>query len=251
MSDRDATLMHMVQHAPLMEFPSHIRGKNADVAIFADRIEWILKTSKSATAALVTGGASLLVPRRQKGREMIAMRAISSVVTRRDGLINSWVSVVAGGNTIDFRVPHARAAEVAELMNHLIVTGGQPPAGYGQPAPATPVVHQTPAQPPPQHAPTAEPPATSDVGAELTRLADLRDRGVLTDDEFAEQKRRLLGGPQQPAPTGPAGPAPTVAPQAPAGWHPDPTGRNQLRWYDGQRWTNDVHNDGHTANDPL
>lgn len=33
--------------------------------------------------------------------------------------------------------------------------------------------------------------ATS-VGEELTRLADLRDRGVLTDDEFEQQKRILL-----------------------------------------------------------
>ena len=28
--------------------------------------------------------------------------------------------------------------------------------------------------------------------AELERLADLRDRGALTDDEFREQKRKLL-----------------------------------------------------------
>lgn len=38
------------------------------------------------------------------------------------------------------------------------------------------------------------------VGEELTRLADLRDRGVLTDGEFEAQKIRLLGGdaPVQP-----------------------------------------------------
>lgn len=34
---------------------------------------------------------------------------------------------------------------------------------------------------------------TKDVAEELGRLADLRDRGVLTEDEFAEQKQRLLG----------------------------------------------------------
>ncbi len=36
-------------------------------------------------------------------------------------------------------------------------------------------------------------PATPNVAEELTRLADLRDRGVLTDGEFALQKARLLG----------------------------------------------------------
>jgi hypothetical protein len=30
--------------------------------------------------------------------------------------------------------------------------------------------------------------------AQLAKLADLRDGGVLSDDEFREQKRRILGG---------------------------------------------------------
>jgi hypothetical protein len=43
-------------------------------------------------------------------------------------------------------------------------------------------------------APTAEPPeATRDPVEELTKLADLRDRGVLSDEEFEQQKRRILG----------------------------------------------------------
>ena len=33
--------------------------------------------------------------------------------------------------------------------------------------------------------------ATADA---LTKLADLRDRGVLTNDEFEAQKKKLLGG---------------------------------------------------------
>lgn len=35
-------------------------------------------------------------------------------------------------------------------------------------------------------------PITS-IAAELRELADLRHAGILTDDEFTEQKRRLLG----------------------------------------------------------
>jgi hypothetical protein len=32
-----------------------------------------------------------------------------------------------------------------------------------------------------------------DIAEQLERLADLRDRGVLTDAEFEDQKQRLLG----------------------------------------------------------
>ena len=49
----------------------------------------------------------------------------------------------------------------------------------------------------------------------------------------------------------PAAAAPMAA-QAPAGaWHPDPAGRHQLRWWDGQRWTDAVSDDGATSTDPL
>jgi membrane protease subunit (stomatin/prohibitin family) len=36
-------------------------------------------------------------------------------------------------------------------------------------------------------------PATTDVTAELQKLADLHKQGVLTDDEFAAMKKKLLG----------------------------------------------------------
>jgi hypothetical protein len=38
--------------------------------------------------------------------------------------------------------------------------------------------------------PTASPSTTG----ELERLAELRNKGVLTEDEFQSQKKRILGG---------------------------------------------------------
>ena len=39
---------------------------------------------------------------------------------------------------------------------------------------------------------------------------------------------------------------------APAGaWHPDPSGRHQLRWYDGVRWTDSVSDAGQVGTDRL
>jgi len=54
--------------------------------------------------------------------------------------------------------------------------------------------------PPPQYAPPPPPAAEGggggqdDVLDQLRQLGELRTAGVLTDQEFADQKRRILGG---------------------------------------------------------
>jgi uncharacterized protein YxjI len=51
--------------------------------------------------------------------------------------------------------------------------------------------------------------------------------------------------------TTPAAPA-TVEPSAhPPAWHPDPQGRHQLRWWDGQQWTDHVSSNGVSSTDPV
>jgi Short C-terminal domain len=45
-----------------------------------------------------------------------------------------------------------------------------------------------------QPAPAAPAPAAPDPIAQLKDLADLKAQGVLTDEEFAAQKARILGG---------------------------------------------------------
>jgi hypothetical protein len=42
-----------------------------------------------------------------------------------------------------------------------------------------------------------------------------------------------------------------VQPTIPAGWHADPTGRNDQRWWDGQAWTAYAVRAGAQVNDPL
>lgn len=37
----------------------------------------------------------------------------------------------------------------------------------------------------------------------------------------------------------------------PAAWHPDPTGRHELRYWDGSSWTDHVADNGEVGNDPL
>jgi uncharacterized protein YxjI len=43
--------------------------------------------------------------------------------------------------------------------------------------------------------------------------------------------------------------APTAPPEHPAGWHPDPFGRHESRWWDGSRWTEHVVSYGRQAVD--
>jgi hypothetical protein len=159
---------------PLMEFSSHIEGRNAKVAVYEDRIEWRQgwRPAGGATAAVLTMGASLAVPGR-RNTNMIPIRQIQGVTTKRAGLWTA-VKVVTGADTIEFRVSKAEAEQIKATLTQLMLGGG---------APAPP--------PAPAAAPAAPAPAL--VADELAKLVQLRDAGALTDEEFAAQKARLLG----------------------------------------------------------
>jgi hypothetical protein len=49
------------------------------------------------------------------------------------------------------------------------------------------------AAPPPAPAPAAAPAAADDLSAQINHLADLNRQGILTDEEFAAAKAKLLG----------------------------------------------------------
>lgn len=98
----------MSERTPL-SFKSHIDGKNADVTIHEDRIEWALEASR------------LAILKKQRGSEMIPIRMISSVATEKDGLRFSKVRVTCSGNTVDFRVSHGQAQEVKSLLTGLML----------------------------------------------------------------------------------------------------------------------------------
>jgi hypothetical protein len=106
---------------PLHTFESHIEGKNARVEIHEDRIEWTRDRGRSATAALLTGGASLLTKRKQDAAEIMPVRSISSVSTKRDGMRNSLVLVTAPSASLAFRVSHSEAAQAKETLTRLML----------------------------------------------------------------------------------------------------------------------------------
>ena len=146
---------------PLMQFTSHIAGKNAMVAIYPDRIEWVR--------------LSWVSPAGRKDTNMIPIRQIQGVTTHKAGLSYTTVRVATAGDVTEFRVTKRQAEQVKST---LLQAMNQP---------AQPVTNQLSQQ------------AASSVGStqlvadEIRKLADLRDAGLLTDVEFAVQKTRLLG----------------------------------------------------------
>lgn len=111
----------------LLKFKSHINGKNADVAIFPDRIEWLMARGVSGakvTAGVLTAGLSMLatgVKNGKAGTEMIPMKSITGVSTKRDGMINTVVTVTSSSSAIGFRVSHKEAEQMRQLLNQLIL----------------------------------------------------------------------------------------------------------------------------------
>ena len=83
-----------------------------------------------------------------------------------------------------------RRAAVADPAAFRKLMREQGPAAFGLPGAPLPEQAATPAAPLPQQAAT---PAAEDPLDRLTKLADLHDRGALTDAEFEAEKRKLLG----------------------------------------------------------
>ncbi len=170
---------------PLLTFKSHIEGKNADVDIYVDRIEWDRKgrLTVSRVAVTLTPGASALKTglRKGGGSEMIPVKAISAVTVERDGF-RQLVRVICSGNTIDFRVGRGEADGIKALLTQLMV--GTHPAQQAS--------HEPSADRAPAASPGAPVPGAGSVAQELAKLAELRDAGVLSDAEFSAAKARLL-----------------------------------------------------------
>lgn len=97
-------------------------------------------------------------------------------------------AVVAGTATaVSGRVQRRQAEKYAERDANIYAQREQ--AYADQQAAAAP----PPPPPPPAPAPAAAP-SSADTIAQLKELAELKAQGILTDEEFAAQKAKILGG---------------------------------------------------------
>lgn len=166
---------------PIYEFMSHIEGKNAKVQIWSDRIEWERKavSSRKVAAGAMTLGLTLLASGiRGKDTDLVPMKSVTSVTSKKGAGFNTVVRVNTAGGAVEFRVAHKEAEAARKVINELILTRDQPVIQVVIPAPVA----------------EASAPATStpDITAQLIQLGQLRDAGILTDDEFNAKKAELL-----------------------------------------------------------
>jgi hypothetical protein len=149
-----------VASEPLMHVKSHIEGKNADVRLWPDRIEW---TKESF------GG-------RRPASDTVLLKHVTNVTTQKDGLrfyaVHVMTSAGAVANTIAFRVGKDEASAFRDAVLAAVRDLDRP---------ATVVV---------QGAPAA---AEATVAEKVKQLADLHAAGILTDEEFAAAKASALG----------------------------------------------------------
>jgi Short C-terminal domain len=101
-------------------------------------------------------------------------------------------AVIAGTATaVSNRVSRRQAARWSQEDQS---AAPPPPPQYAQPAPQYAAPPPQYAPPPPQYAAPPPPAAPADdVYAQLRKLAELKDAGILTEEEFTSKKAQLLG----------------------------------------------------------
>ena len=179
----------------LLEFTSHVDGKNAKVQLFPDRVEWAKPGRVSLTrltGASMTLGSTLAATGIRTGgsAEMIAVKNITSVQSAKDGLRFHKVIITAAGNTIEFRVDKAVADAARVLISQLILGSHPSQLRYSNEPVVTAAVI-------PSKAAEVTPPVQSSDGsndrvAKLKELKLLLDDGILSPEEFEAEKRKVL-----------------------------------------------------------
>ncbi|MEO7753815.1 MAG: SHOCT domain-containing protein [Terracoccus sp.] len=120
--------------------------------------------------------------------------------TGRPGLLGlaARTAVVAGTANAVSGSMHARQADSAKQAADAQAFRDQQAAvehqAAMQAAAAQAVAQHQAAAPPPPPQPTVAAVAGDEMIAQLERLGALRQSGILTDEEFAAQKARILGG---------------------------------------------------------
>jgi hypothetical protein len=131
---------------------SHEKGRNAHVHLYADRIEREKKASRVAFSQA------------SQDNEVIPIRSVTSVNIKKANLMLSHVLVMSAGGTIPFSFRHEDGQGFKNAIMPLVLAAGQPQTVHAQ----------------------------ESASDKLLKLAQLRDAGVLTEDEFQAKRSALI-----------------------------------------------------------
>ena len=93
-------------------------------------------------------------------------------------------TATATRNAVNRHSAEKDAAAYTQAMNSAQAQAAPPPQQYAPPPPQS--------APPPEAAAPAAAPAGTDLNSQLMQLSQLHNTGVLTDEEFAQAKAKLL-----------------------------------------------------------
>lgn len=151
-----ATVSAQQARGILFQGKSHEEGRNARVMLYEDRIE---RVKEKSLAALSNA---------RQDTEVTPLRTVASVQAKKDGVLFTKVTVYASGNNIEFRFRHEEAAQFKKAITTKLL------------------------EKPDVNPPTAAAPQPNELD-QLKKLGELRDSGLLTEDEFQTKKKQLLG----------------------------------------------------------
>jgi len=196
--------------------PLIIMGLGA-VAFLIVLIGMIVQTAdgwQAGSSVALLGAAAVFVGGFLKMREPVAVVPVAAAVFAGNAMNTASVVVApshtsvqmpgdapgsSGAQPTDVEPPVPGPATSEQVDPGIADTVVEPPAAAQPPVPveppvpvASPVPVEPPASGPATAAAPTDPPATS-VADEIAKLAELREKGMLTDEEFAVFKAKLMG----------------------------------------------------------
>lgn len=264
---------------PLLEVMSKDAGRNAKVRLYPDRIEREKPRSWLAMSSA------------HQDVEVTPIKSISSVQAKKEGLSTRVTVFATGNTIEFRIYPHVAAHRFKDELLRLVLAQGETPTAGPPPAVAPPALVDrvaqlkdlaellnsgalseeefaaekarillTPGPSSPPEAPPAQQPAQpptaegspppSGSGKIAGRVAAGIATGGLT--EASRLLRRQRGSKAEAGAEEAGRPGAVSEPgAAPAGWLPDSSGRHDLRYWDGNQWTEHVSDGGTQGTDSL
>ncbi len=105
---------------PLLKFAGYVNGREAEVAVHEDRIEWQAIATENGAEEELTGRRAARRARNENG--CIKLATVTSVTVWRASAQRAVVGVTAAETAVEFRVGHEHATALADELNRGMLT---------------------------------------------------------------------------------------------------------------------------------